>query len=65
MNSNAFRALPCLKPMFTGNSFDIPDPTTYLAVEFSYMASTIVTSDSGAPIHLSVAIAAVKINALC
>ena len=50
-------ALPCLKPMFTWNSFDIPDPTTTLALVFSYMASTIFISDSGAPIHLRVVIA--------
>ena len=47
----------CLVSMFTWNSFDIPDPTTTLALVFSYMASTIFTSDSGAPIHLRVAIA--------
>ena len=41
MKSNGLRALPCLKPMFTWNSFDIPNPTTTLALVFSYMASTI------------------------
>ena len=57
MKSNGLRALLCFKPMFTWNSFDIPDPTTTLALVFSYMASTILTSDSGAPIHLRVVIA--------
>ena len=48
---------PCLKPMFTWNSFDIPAPTTTLPLVFSYIASTIVASDPGAPIHHRVAIA--------
>ena len=55
MKSNGFRALPCLKPMFTWNSFDIHDPTTTLPLVFSYIASTIFTSDS--TIHCRVAIA--------
>ena len=46
---------PCLKPMFTWNSFDKPDTNT-LPLVFSYIASTILTSDSGAPIHLAVVI---------
>ena len=57
MKSNGLRARPCLKPMFTWNSFDISYPTTTLPVVFSYIASTIFTSDSGAPIHRRVAIA--------
>ena len=57
MKNNGLRALPCLKPMFTWNSFDIPDPTTTLPVVCSYMASTIFTSDYGAPTNLRVAIA--------
>ena len=56
MKSNGLRALSCLKPMFTWNSFDLPDPTTTLPLVFSYIASTIHTSDYGAPIHLRVAI---------
>ena len=45
MKSNGLRALPCLKPMFTWNSFDIPDPTATLPLVFSYIASTILTCD--------------------
>ena len=50
-------ALPSLKLMFAWYSFDIPDPTTTIPLVFSCIASTIPTSDSGAPIHLRVAIA--------
>ena len=57
MKSNGLRALHCLKPMFTWNSFDMPDPTTTLPVVFSYIVSTIFTSDSGAHIHIRVTIA--------
>ena len=56
MKSNGLRAQPCLKPIFTWNSFDKPDPTTTLHVVLSCIASTIFTSDSGAPIYLKVAI---------
>ena len=55
MKSNGSSALPCLKQMFIWNSFIIPDPTHPLV--FSYTASTMFTSDSGAPIHIRVATA--------
>ena len=45
INSKGLRALPCLKPMLTGNSSDNPDPTTTLPFVLSYIASTILTSD--------------------
>ena len=62
VKSNGLRALPCIKPMFTGNSFDIPDPTTTLPLVFSYIASTILIFDSSAPIHLKHMAAILKSN---
>ena len=57
MNSSGLRTLLCLSPILTSNSPDAPSPTTTIAVVFSYMSSTILTSASGTPIHRSVAIA--------
>ena len=56
MNSRGLRTLPCLSPILTSNSSEAPSPTTTLAVVFSYVPSTILTSAYGAPIHRSVAI---------
>ena len=56
MNSNGLSTLPCLSPILTSNSSEAPSPTTTLAVVFSYVPSTILTSASGTPIHRSVAI---------
>ena len=56
MNSSGLSTLPCLIPILTSNASDAPSPTTTLAVVFSYMPSTILTSASGTPIHRSVAI---------
>ena len=44
MNNSGLNTLPCLSPIFTSNSCDAPPPTTTLAVVFSYIASTILTS---------------------
>ena len=57
MNSSGLSTLPCLSPILTSNAYDAPSPTTTLAVVFSYMPSTILTSAPGTPIHRSVAIA--------
>ena len=56
MNSSGFSTLPCLSAVLISNSHEAPYPTTTLAVVFSYVPSTILTSASGTPIHRSVAI---------
>ena len=56
MNSRGLSTLPCRSPILTSNSSEAPSPTTTLAVVFSYVPSTILTSASGIPIHRSVAI---------
>ena len=50
------RALPCLRPTSTMNSSNIPGPHTTLPFVSSYVLSIILTSASGPPIHLNVAI---------
>ena len=54
--NSGLSTLPCLSPILTSNSSEAPSPTTTLAVVFSYVPSTILTSASGTPIHRSVAI---------
>ena len=56
MNSSGLTTLLCLSPTWISNSSEAPSPITILAVVFSYMPSTILTSASGAPIYRSVAI---------
>ena len=56
MNSSGLSTLPCLSPILTSDSSDAPSHTTTLAVVFSYVPSTILTSASGTPTHSSVAI---------
>ena len=56
MNSSGLNTLPCLSPILTSNSSEAPSPTTTLAVVFSYVPSTILTSSSDTPIHRNVAI---------
>ena len=54
INMSGLRVLPCLKPMFTLNSSDIPGPTKTLPFVHLYIPSTNLISSTS--IHLSVAI---------
>ena len=57
MDNSGLRALPCLRPTSTLNSSDIPSPHTTLPFVSSHVPSTILTSASGTPNHLIVAMA--------
>ena len=50
MNSSGLSMLPCLSPILTSNAYCAPSPTTTLAVVFSYMPSTILTSTVASPL---------------
>ena len=56
MNSSGLSTPPCLTLTLTSNSSDAPYPIITLAVVFSYMPSTILTSTYGTPANRSVAI---------
>ena len=54
MNSSGVSTLPRLSPTLTSTSSEAPSHTTTLAVVFSYVPSTILTSASGTPIHRNI-----------